>query len=1325
MIRPNTPIVLLCLAAGAAAAPADLDGPYELQNWTDSGIPDGTTSIDPVSGPATTATFAYSVRLSSAPDGVSERYATFSTRAADDGYVSFDVDWDGFHSWFQAYGRILVFADGPGGREEAVLHADAVWGSFGRSKQDIAIQIHDGYSFGIVVGGSNFDVAGVLEGAVEVSDFHAVQAGDLPPIRFGIDSEDAYQAYLRALFIAETVRADSITDRRPVVFGSLAGLVAYSDLNPHASREQLDAFATAWRTALLAALGANPDDVGAAGLITAMRFLASVESTGPLAGTDTDVGPRAMELLGVSFDQIDATMTDREYRLWQLERAKTLDLTWAPAASDLLVRALFGVAADDEPRPALVGASESLLAGLGIGAPAHGDDAYPGVSALIAALPQTLIAYHVSVANGFASMRGELDASLDRLRLETSESVAQIRDRLGSGSTIEDAWRNNFDQDAVDAEIERRRIKLERLARESAALSFRTMIMELSPNFEDRQVARSYRDFSGVTLQVNQMAEDVNFGLEIAGGVNGLVLGALTKDPVSAIGGLLDLGGSIFNQFGDDTPSPDQQVFDQIIELRQQVEDMRAEMNDRFDRIDAKLNAVFLVLSDGLAQINETTQQIDANVRGLQRQLGDVTSELRSIENRLTSLLQEDRLRDLVAALDESLGFRLRNTIDMSYVGANSFAEFESTFHTWATFEASSEAFSPDPNDQVDPPVTVANADVLLVGNLHERINFLARLRDELVGRPAGSYEYANPVIFAQAADAYAQLADENPWYFARNLGRTGVVMAEGEAVRGFMKALRTNTDAATSPIGKAEQLYLSARDVLYTELYDPANPDARLWAALADLTPHAAVSDWRLPGLPGEYFNLWTYAFDPARPLEFPFFAEAWFDSPIGTLDASFRDVPAAIWAPDLTDAWHLGVDVAASWDVEILGDIDDDGGASDFTVQLSLANPQSGRSDTWTFDVEIFRFDPDNGFRWMTDRSECYEAVEAMLGGSAAIALGSWLLDPSGTPRMLDYSGGGVTYRAEFQGTPRLETSGSGIGAMVNGRRDAILAEIGARFADAVVRPPAGVEAALADMDDASALLNGYLSLAIPETIASNQVVRAALRGDTSSTLAIRAAAVRSSLLASAPPSPATFLARFDAPQLEWSLQRGDSAPDQEHAYLAWALANLERADRDKFRLAVDDTYDAATGGTLSVDRAEGVLANDAEQTTVDERARVFALPAVGQLDLAPDGSFTYDPDPGFVGEVSFQYVAEWVWGDPDLGQVVTSDPASVVLRVSPAPCPADLNADGSLNFFDVSLFLRLFAAGDPAADFNADGSFNFFDVSAFLRAFDAGCP
>jgi len=57
--------------------------------------------------------------------------------------------------------------------------------------------------------------------------------------------------------------------------------------------------------------------------------------------------------------------------------------------------------------------------------------------------------------------------------------------------------------------------------------------------------------------------------------------------------------------------------------------------------------------------------------------------------------------------------------------------------------------------------------------------------------------------------------------------------------------------------------------------------------------------------------------------------------------------------------------------------------------------------------------------------------------------------------------------------------------------------------------------------------------------------------------------------------------------------------------------------------------------------------------------------------------------------------------------------------------APCPADLNGDGVLDFFDVSAFLSAYNAMDQAADFTGDGQFDFFDVSAFLGLYTGGCP
>jgi hypothetical protein len=58
------------------------------------------------------------------------------------------------------------------------------------------------------------------------------------------------------------------------------------------------------------------------------------------------------------------------------------------------------------------------------------------------------------------------------------------------------------------------------------------------------------------------------------------------------------------------------------------------------------------------------------------------------------------------------------------------------------------------------------------------------------------------------------------------------------------------------------------------------------------------------------------------------------------------------------------------------------------------------------------------------------------------------------------------------------------------------------------------------------------------------------------------------------------------------------------------------------------------------------------------------------------------------------------------------------------SAAPCKADFNGDGVLDFFDYLDFVAAFSANDPTADFNGDGVIDFFDYLDFVAAFAEGC-
>lgn len=84
-------------------------------------------------------------------------------------------------------------------------------------------------------------------------------------------------------------------------------------------------------------------------------------------------------------------------------------------------------------------------------------------------------------------------------------------------------------------------------------------------------------------------------------------------------------------------------------------------------------------------------------------------------------------------------------------------------------------------------------------------------------------------------------------------------------------------------------------------------------------------------------------------------------------------------------------------------------------------------------------------------------------------------------------------------------------------------------------------------------------------------------------------------------------------------------------------------------------------------------------------------------------------------------------WALVDPYINQTVGGGISIIGSNRwrAPDPCPADIDDNGTVDFFDLAQFVNDFHAGDPNTDHHPDGVLNFFDISAFLQAFNAGCP
>jgi GH35 family endo-1,4-beta-xylanase len=124
-----------------------------------------------------------------------------------------------------------------------------------------------------------------------------------------------------------------------------------------------------------------------------------------------------------------------------------------------------------------------------------------------------------------------------------------------------------------------------------------------------------------------------------------------------------------------------------------------------------------------------------------------------------------------------------------------------------------------------------------------------------------------------------------------------------------------------------------------------------------------------------------------------------------------------------------------------------------------------------------------------------------------------------------------------------------------------------------------------------------------------------------------------------------------------------------------------------------AKDDAYSGAVNTRLSV-AAPGVLANDQELDGDVVTALLEEDAAQGTLNLASDGSFTFDPPTGFVGDLSFTYRAVDTDGSSNVATVSLTilDPIATISPAEVAQIETDLGINLSTQeILDLSAIVK----------------------------------
>jgi hypothetical protein len=144
----------------------------------------------------------------------------------------------------------------------------------------------------------------------------------------------------------------------------------------------------------------------------------------------------------------------------------------------------------------------------------------------------------------------------------------------------------------------------------------------------------------------------------------------------------------------------------------------------------------------------------------------------------------------------------------------------------------------------------------------------------------------------------------------------------------------------------------------------------------------------------------------------------------------------------------------------------------------------------------------------------------------------------------------------------------------------------------------------------------------------------------------------------------------------------------------------------------LAVNDTFTTLRDMSISTTAATGLLSNDIEPSGLAMSAVLIAAPPTGQLTLNANGSFQFDPTPGYSGVVQFIYQST------NLSQL--SSPATVTIMIG---TQGDYDGNGVVDDLDHGVWTSQFAAAaNSPADGNVDGMVDAADYVMWRKIREA---
>ncbi|MFG0242355.1 MAG: hypothetical protein ACF8R9_06170 [Phycisphaerales bacterium JB054] len=1150
---------------------------------------------------------------------------------------------------------------------------------------------------------------------------------------FNIVGETSYQNFLTAVRSAEYVREDYIVGSvpdicpddgevteastpgtKPRVVAVVAATMAFVERNPAAGEHAMEEFINAYDAALQLAAPEDPDLKRSANFMHAVaqaRVFSDINDAAldNLVGFDTDVADRVFELLDVKVpgpDGFDAVQN----RMVQHQRSTTRDFGNRPEFGVLMVHAFL----DQDPNGNRVNSRFSnkmriYINGQGYWASQTERPELCAVNDAIAALPQTYEDY-------LDALDDEIDDADDitnphQARIVTAindafgysqDIIDQMADLLANEPTLYESVDNAQNQAMVDAIVAELLADVRASSGARAAVFGNSLIL-MQSEYDNLGVAtygQQQMDFGSAVFGVNNKYAYAKSSVRIAGSI-AVIVASGKDDPATSIAAATDLVCESLEiaSTASNGVTPDD-IYDQVLQMRQQLADMQTQLNERFDRVEAKLDIIYESMMDGLYALGDRINDLQEDVSTLVREIYVSHSQLSRMEAALFGVAEDILLQDFTQTADEYLDYRTDGVEDLPYsVTSPNFRSGMSYMFTFTTTTSTGSAFagSRDPSftlDQADETVGSAPAarylNDLAVNSAYFGVGELAS--ETVVG----------PEAWAQGASAYVQLARENPWYFAYMYGAQyaawqndpdgqsppdlHVIIEKGEALVDLIESAR-DEDLFNGLVANYKVAAGNLQDAIDDRVFELLRDNQPTPLANADTT----LDLWKQHG----HQNVNTLVPRLGRwlprggnenyALNLPDSGgRNGFKSVTTTEDGNEQAQVASLRSLLLADrnggTWREAL-YRSGWEQSLISVelFTDDGDFNTWEHRRQIFY------DRWVWDFLTGQFK----YERPSNDSEARKFVADMWSELKDDIVTGDSVEGNSYTKSID----GVLHRLDVwrdQESDLLEeTLDADTAAMLQDiRTDYIRPAI----AFDIVTPGNPVYDAAEALNDAEAILDAYVTLAMPGALELSEVLTSALHSvPGNSELGLRSADVLAMVdsftdadavsdtdwgdpLLNLTTIGASLEVRVD--ELHDEINRAlDNLPLEASAYLEWMLAETKALRDHNARLAVDDFYVSDNrlfrgGSVLDNDVWQPAGAGQLRQIELDPTfgpgSEGYIEPNDGTVLLSNDGTFTVIADEGFNGErVFFSYRLRCDISDDGSGVYAYSTPAIVAVR------------------------------------------------------------